>query len=87
MQCGQPTGETTMQIQLTVYDLPVRGGDVVKVRTTPEVVEDVDYALRGKRGKVVGTVNLVMVEFEDGTVATFNREQVSFKERDGHKIG
>jgi hypothetical protein len=70
-----------MQIEITAYDLPLTGGDTVKVRTTKDVVEDVDVTLVGQRGTVIGTVNLVMVQFGDGRVETFNREQVSFKGR------
>ncbi len=69
---------------VTEYNFPVQSGDVVKVRTTDD---EIAFGLRGQKGKVVGVMSMVQVQFEDGTIETFQREQVKFREREVKVIG
>lgn len=67
----------TCSRDLTSYSMPVVDGDVVKVRETHPGTKD--SARKNERGKVVGQMHMISVQFEDGTVETFNRDELSLR--------
>lgn len=63
--------------ELNAYNFPVQADDTVKVRTThPGVAES---ERKGKMGTVVGVMEMIAVKFEDGTVETFNRDELNLR--------
>jgi len=68
----------TMPDVINQYNFPLESGDVVKTRTTDEEIPE---DLRGVKGKVVGIMTMVTVEFPDGRTETFNRNQLKIRER------
>lgn len=65
---------------ISVYNMGLLPNDEVKLRTTDAELPE---QFRGKTGKVLSTMTLVTVELEDGSVETFNREQMKLRMRDG----
>jgi hypothetical protein len=62
---------------LDPYNFPVESGDVVKVRTThPGVAES---EKKGQTGRIVSKMEMITVAFEDGTVETFNRDELNLR--------
>lgn len=61
----------------TPYNLPVEDMDVVKVRTTHEGTQESEF--KGKTGRVVSQMHMVTVEFEDGSVGMFNRDELNLR--------
>ena len=65
---------------VNVYNLGLEANDMVTVRTTDE---DVPLKFRGLSARVLSTMELVNVELADGSVETFNRNQLKLRRRDG----
>lgn len=64
-------------LAITPYNIPLQDEDVVKVRTThPDTQTNLH---KGQRGKVIGQMHMVTVQFEDGTVETYNRDELNMK--------
>lgn len=59
------------------YNMPLEADDVVKVRESHPATQMAER--KGQRGKVVGQMHMVTVQFEDGSVETFNREELSMR--------
>lgn len=59
------------------YNLPVEDGDTVKVRTTHPGVSEDDK--KGEKGTVIGIMQMVTVKFNDGTIRTYNRDELSLR--------